>query len=199
MTPDNPENNPQDNPENNTQDNPENNPQPDILGIVHWRDFARGIITNLTPNQVYFYNQHTDDHDIINLVALDPKRFGTVCEQIISHIYNLGPRTSTQNDGTRNGKKIEIKTARYWVQTNDCKWQHLEPEHDYDCVLFALLDFHGWNVWCITKDVLMGECMNRGILTRQGEQGYMCNKNRILPYLTEIHNVHDLDNFLNLI
>ena len=60
--------------------------------------------------------------NILSLVELNNKAFGERIEQIIREIFKLGPRTSSQNDGTRNGKKIEIKSARYWARGDDCKW-----------------------------------------------------------------------------
>ena len=97
-----------------------------------------------------------------------------------------------------NGKKIEIKSARYWAGKDDCKWQHLEPEHDYEYVLFVLLDFDRFKIWCIKKSLLMGELRDKKIVTFQGKQGWWVAKSAILPYLTPINNVQDLDNFINL-
>lgn len=131
--------------------------------------------------------------EVIQLVDLESKPFGTESEKIIQEIFNLGPRTSSQNDGTRNGKKIEIKCARYWAGKDDCVWQHLEPEHDYEYAMFGLLDFTGWKIWTIKKSLLMGELRDKKIVTFQGKQGWWTRKSAILPYLTPIHSVEDLD------
>ena len=168
-----------------------------ILGVTNWRNYSRNIIDEYNLSQFDYYKQNTMDEDILTMVSLESKRFGSVSEKILCHIFNIGPRTSTQNDGTRNGKKLEIKAARRWAGKNDCKWQHLELEHDYEYVLFALLDFDGWKVWCINKTVLMGVCRDNNIVTEQGKQGWWCKKSEIQPYLTEIHNTSDLDNFLD--
>ena len=69
-------------------------------------------------------------------------------------------------------KKIEIKSARYRVGKDDCVWQHLEPDHDYEYAMFTLLDFHGWKVWGIKKTLLMGEMREKKIVTFQGKQGW---------------------------
>ena len=130
--------------------------------------------------------------EVLQLVELESKPFGIVSENIISEIFQLGARTSTQNDGTLNGKKIEIKSARYWSGKDDCIWQHLEPEHDYDYALFVILDFQGWKVWCIAKYVLMGEMREKKIVTFQGKQGWWTKKSNIIPYLTQIMTIADL-------
>jgi len=120
-------------------------------------------------------------------------------------------------------KKIEIKAARYWIggcgdggsgggggggsggggsggggggSGGDCCWQHFEPEHDYDYVLLALLDFHEWVLWAIPKSLLMGEMREKKIVTCQGKQGWWVKKSDILPYLTPIHSVTELDAFI---
>lgn len=134
--------------------------------------------------------------EVLQLVDLESKPFGSESEKILAEIFSMGPRTSSQNDGTRNNIKIEIKSARYWAGKDDCRWQHLEPGHDYQVALFALLDFHGWKIWCISKQQLMGELRDKKIVTFQGKQGWWATKSQLLPYLTPIHSVADLDSFL---
>jgi hypothetical protein len=144
--------------------------------------------------QLKYYEQNNSTPEVLQLVKLDSKPFGTTSEKILSEILNLGPRTSTQNDATFNNRKIEIKCARYWAGKNECIWQHLEPDHDYEYVLFGLLDFDKWKVWCITKEKLMGELKDKKIITYQGKQGWWTRKSMILPYLTEINSIEDLKN-----
>lgn len=134
--------------------------------------------------------------EVLQLVDLESKPFGSESEKIIQEIFQLGPRTSTQNDGTRNGKKIEIKSARYWAGKDDCVWQHLEPDHDYEYALFVLLDFQGWKVWGIKKSLLMGEMREKKIVTFQGKQGWWVRKSAVMQYLTPIKNISDLDVFI---
>jgi hypothetical protein len=134
--------------------------------------------------------------EVLQLVELNSKQFGSESEKIIKEIFNIGPRTMPQNDGTRNGKKIEIKSSRYWSGSDDCVWQHLEPEHDYDYVLFALLDFQGWKIWGIKKTILMGEMYDKKIVTFQGKQGLWVRKSAIVSYLTPIKTITELDTFI---
>lgn len=170
----------------------------DILCVNSWKDTEafKKIKDKLT--QIKYYKNNNSCDEVLQLVDLESKPFGTECEKIISELFNLDPRTSTQHDGTMNGKKIEIKSARYWAGKDDCKWQHLEPEHDYEYVLFVLLDFDRFKIWCIKKSLLMGELRDKKIVTFQGKQGWWVAKSAILPYLTPINNVQDLDNFINL-
>ena len=167
-----------------------------ILSANYWKNTAafQKIKNKLT--QIKYYKNNNSCEEVLQLVDLESKPFGSECEKILSELFELGPRTSTQNDGTRNGKKIEIKSARYWAGKDDCKWQHLEPDHDYEYALFVLLDFQGFKIWGITKSMLMGEMRDKKIVTFQGKQGWWLTKNEILPYLTPIKNISELDSFI---
>jgi len=167
-----------------------------VLSVEHWRNTNAFKSSKEKETQLGYYKRMNSCEEVLQLVALDSKPFGTICEKIISEIFNLGPRTSSQNDGTRLGKKIEIKTARYWNGKDDCVWQHLEPEHDYEFVLCVLLDFQGWKVWCIRKSLLMGELRDKKVVTYQGKQGWWVKKSAILSYLTPIHTMTELDAFI---
>jgi len=166
------------------------------LNVANWSKYFNDYKKHLTINQYDFYKKHTSDKTILELIGMDSKRRGSVCEKLICKIFDLNKRTSSQNDGVRKGKKIEIKTAGYWSGTNDCRWQHLEPDHDYEFVLFVLLDFHEFKIWCGKKTVLMGELREKKVVTHQAKQGWWCKKNSIISYLTEIKNIDELDKFL---
>ena len=168
----------------------------DILSANNWKNTKTFKSIKDKETQIKYYKRMNSCEEVLQLVDLESKPFGSESEKIIQEIFKLGPRTSSQNDGTRNGKKIEIKSARYWAGKDDCRWQHLEPEHDYEIALFALLDFQGWKVWGIKKSLLMGEMRDKKIVTFQGKQGWWVTKSEILPYLTTIKTISDLDAFI---
>jgi len=164
----------------------------DILSSNFWKNTKAFQSITSKETQIKYYKRNNASSEVLQLVELESKPFGCVSEKILAEILGLGPRTSSQNDGTFQGKKLEIKTARYWAGKDDCKWQHLEPEHDYDYAILVLLDFHGWKIWGISKASLMGELREKKIVTYQGKQGWWMTKSSSLPYLTEIHNQEDL-------
>jgi hypothetical protein len=168
----------------------------DILSAAHWKNTTTFQSIKEKETQIKYYKKMNSCEEVLQLVDLESKPFGSESEKIIQEIFKFGPRTSSQNDGTRNGKKIEIKSARYWDGKDDCIWQHLEPEHDYEYALFALLDFHGWRVWAIKKSLLMGELREKKIVNFQGKQGFWTRKSAILPYLTPIKSIAELDAFI---
>lgn len=142
--------------------------------------------------QASYYAKQGACPEVMSLVLLDSKPFGSAGEKMLQELFRLGPRTGSQNDGTRGGKKLEIKCARYWASTDDCRWQHLEPNHDYDAALLALLTFNGWATWFISKSRLMA-LRDKKIVSFQGLQGYWAKKSDLLPYLTAVHSVEELD------
>lgn len=133
-----------------------------------------------------YYESQGAAPEVLKLVALESKAFGSAAEEILKEIFGLGKRTSSQNDATYEGKKIEIKAARFWAGTQNCRWQHLEPDHDYEYVLFALLGFHEWNCWIVPKRVLMGELRDKKIVTFQGKQGWWATKSALEPWLIPV-------------
>jgi hypothetical protein len=167
-----------------------------ILSVAYWKNTNTFKAIKDKETQIKYYKKMNSSEEVLQLVDLESKPFGSESEKIIQEIFKLGPRTSTQNDGTRHGKKIEIKSARYWAGKDDCVWQHLEPEHDYEFAMLALLDFHGWKIWCIKKSQLMGELRDKKVVTFQGKQGWWTRKSAILPYLTAINSIEELDAFI---
>lgn len=168
----------------------------DILSASHWKTTKTFKSIKEKETQIKYYKRMNSCEEVLQLVDLESKPFGSESEKIIQEIFHIGPRTSSQNDGTRIGKKIEIKSARYWAGKDDCRWQHLEPEHDYEYVLFALLDFQGWKVWGVKKSLLMGELRDKKIVTYQGKQGWWVSKSDVESYLTPISSIEELDAFL---
>ena len=168
----------------------------DILSCNNWKNTITFKSIKEKETQKKYYKRMNASEEVLQLVDLESKKFGTESEKIISEIFKLGPRTSSQNDGTLNGKKIEIKSARYWGGKDECIWQHLEPGHDYEFALFVLLDFHGWKVWGIKKSLLMGEMREKNILVKQGKQGLWAKKSDILNFLKPIKSINDLNDFI---
>ena len=168
----------------------------DILSATYWKNTKTFKSIKKKETQIKYYKRMGSCDEVLQLVDLESKPFGSECEKLIQEIFQLDKRTSSQNDGTRNGKKIEIKSARYWAGKDECIWQHLEPDHDYEFALFVLLDFQGLKVWGINKTTLMTEMRDKKILTYQGKQGWWVRKSAIIEYLTSIKSIAELDDFI---
>ena len=132
---------------------------------------------------------------IVALAKLENRKFGAEVEKILKSYFGLLPPVSTQHDAlcspsNKPTAKIEIKSARYWANGNDCKWQHLEPNHDYDHVLFVLVDYQDIKVWHAKKSVLF----KHGLVTPQGKQGYWGIMTQLVAsgYLNRVRTKADL-------
>lgn len=141
------------------------------------------------------YRNNGSEQEIMKIVALENRKFGSVIEKLLREIYNLSMPESTKHDAIfvrfgRPNTKLEIKAARYWAGTKNCKWQHLEPDYDYTHILFVLVDFNRLRVWCANKTPLFEE----KILTPQGKQGYWGDMDTLLAsgHLTEVRNEAEL-------
>jgi hypothetical protein len=80
----------------------------DILLASNWKNTKAFKEIQDKETQIKYYKKNNSCDEVLQLVDLESKPFGSVSEKIICEIFELGPRTSTQNDGTKNGKKIEI-------------------------------------------------------------------------------------------
>ena len=172
---------------------------PSLLSVDHWKHSKAFTKNKRRDTQTKFYTDMNAAPEVIDIVSMDSKPFGSVSESILTEVFQMTPRISSQHDGVFEGHKCEIKCARYWAGKDECRWQHMEPEHDYDFAMLALLDFHGWNVWCITKAQLMGELREKKVVTFQGKQGCWTLKSAIMPYLTPIQGLECLRKFVSTI
>ena len=170
-----------------------------LLSVDHWKHTKSYANNERRETQTQYYVRMNAAPEVVELVNLDSKPFGSVSELILAELFQMAPRTSSQHDGIFQGHKCEIKCARYWAGKDDCRWQHLEPEHDYTFAMLALLDFHEWKVWCVTKTQLMGELREKKVVTFQGKQGWWMLKSAIMPYLTPIHGLECLRKFVSTI
>jgi hypothetical protein len=169
----------------------------DILSSDFWKGTKAFKQIEKTLTRREYYEKNGAPKEVLRLVEMESKEFGSFMEKLIREIFEMGPRTCSENDATLDNVKIEIKAARYWAGKNNCRWQHLEETHDFEYALFVLLDFHRLIVWGIPKNILFGRLRTEKIVTPQGKQGFWTTKNEVLPYLKEIDSIHMLKNQLH--
>ena len=170
-----------------------------LLSVNRWKHTKAFVNNTRRETQTQHYVRMNAAPEVVELVSLDSKPFGSVSELILTELFQMAPRTSSQHDGIFEGRKCEIKCARYWAGKDECRWQHLEPDHDYEFAMLALLDFHEWKVWCIQKAQLMGELREKKVVTFQGKQGWWTLKSAVMPYLTPIQGLECLRKFISAI
>lgn len=145
----------------------------------------KNSIINIKESQTEYYTRNKACPEVLKLVGLESKSFGMQMERIVREMFCLSKPINSQHDAILNDKKIEIKSARYWSSSTDCRWQHIEIDYDYDYVLFALVDFQDLHVWGMHKNKLKN-MIEMGILTPQGRQGYWTKMSLILPHLSVV-------------
>jgi len=171
----------------------------DVKDDIYFLNTKAFLTHEESESQYDFYKRHNSTDETLKLINNESKSFGSLMEKIISEIFCLEKRVNEQQDGLFDNKKIEIKSSRYWVNSNyDCKWQHIEPNHDFDICIFALVKFDCINCWAISKnDLFKKEMIEQKIISKQGKQGYWVKKSAIEKFLQPIKNKIDLQEFIN--
>jgi hypothetical protein len=146
---------------------------------------------NKNISQYDYYKIRGANETILELTKPEGKKFGTLMEKIIIEHLKLGNRTSTQNDGTHGDKKIEIKSSRYW-SNGTYKFQHIEPNHDFDILITALLKVDEIELRIIKKEDILPH------LKKQGQQGYFLYGDKTEQFCKIIKDQNDLINFIGV-
>jgi len=77
----------------------------DILSANFWKNTNTFKSIKDKETQIKYYKKMNSCDEVLQLVDLESKPFGSESEKIIQEIFKLGPRTSSQNDGTKKRKK----------------------------------------------------------------------------------------------
>ncbi|MBR52202.1 hypothetical protein CMK19_00360, partial [Candidatus Poribacteria bacterium] len=160
----------------------------DLLELNEYKELGSTI------SSYDYYQKRGAKKQILDIVKLENRKFGSFCEKLIRERLSLEKPLNSQHDAIYFEKKIEIKSARYWAGGTNCKWQHLEPEYDYEYILFVLVDFKEIAVWGGKKDDVFP------YLTKQGKQGYWVDKETLLSSGTvkKIQEEEDFKKFLGM-
>lgn len=140
-----------------------------------------------------FYRRNNASDEILSLVKLDNKRFGTIMENIITEYMGMKQPAHNITSYDRmfeNIFRVEIKSSRIWGRgrTSQFKWQHIMKDHDYDVLLLAGLDFTHIRLYAISKKKVM-ELYGKSMIKQQGRaegQGLWFSLSQIKPYITDV-------------
>lgn len=172
-----------------------------ITNIKNTREFNRN---DNTKSQLEHYEENGSPKEILKLVAMNPKKFGEKIQKIAMEILLLDRSDNSGYDARIDGRRIEIKSSRFWVNIRDFKWQHIMEEHTYDYLIFIGVNFTKFDVYIISKNRFL-ELKNitnsrgRYIVREQGgaeNQGLWANRNDIVQYLQEINTIEDFQKYI---
>jgi len=140
----------------------------------------KDLVSLAPPSLPVFYKLNGAPEDIISLVDLSNKRFGSVCEKLVTNLVN--GKTVPDSKGrsgwdmefpnSENPARFEIKSSRYWRSGKNSffKWQHVLPDHEWSHLLLCAIDFDKLRMFALSKPQFM-KLIADGKVTQQGGAG----------------------------
>jgi len=118
--------------------------------------------------------------DIVSLVAMGNKKFGSVMEKLSSNIFNCTNAPDKEGETGWDMEKgdachrIEHKASRLWGDKSKARsrlhhwtWQHILPDHEWAYLMCTGVDLQMIRYYIIAKPKFM-ELIKAGIVTQQG-------------------------------
>lgn len=172
----------------------------ELLKSLSWFKSKRKIKT-----QTDLYIENNSPKEIIELIKLGNKSFGSVMENITNEYFNMDKRTDTMHDFTKSGFKIELKSARFTVGALDFRWQHIDHIDHWDFLLLAAIEFEQIRYY-ICSNQTVNHLIKNGFITGQGKdkkpkQGYWFFYSKLKKfdeYFVEIESEKDLLKFIDI-
>ena len=158
------------------------------------------LVSSAPPSLAAFYRQNGSPEDIIKLVGLSNKRFGSVCEELVTNLVDgkqipdSKGRSGWDMEFTTNPTtppfRFEIKASRYWRSGKKSffKWQHVLPDHEWSHLLLCAIDFDRMRLFALSKHQFM-QLVTEGKITQQGGasgQGCWFELKKIIDVATEL-------------
>jgi hypothetical protein len=141
-----------------------------------------------------FYQKCGADDDILKIVGLNNRTFGTFIEEYVRENFGLEHRTCAENDANLSWLgKIEIKGARRGA-TGSYFFQHIQKDYDYDFIVTALLEPSG-DVVChiMKKEDILPHLKSQG---KNANQGYILYSNAVNTYGRRIYDIKAVEQFV---
>jgi len=136
----------------------------------------------IVPKSQYdLYKENKSDKNILKLVQMSNRRFGSVMEDIVCKKYGMKKaKTSIYDVVDKHGKRIEVKAGRISL-TGVYNFLHIE-DRDYDHFIFVIIKYNDILFYTISKQ----ELFDSGLLKRLGNQGFFCQYHKIQHLLLQI-------------
>lgn len=157
-----------------------------------WNFATTHTFNNITTKktQIEYYMSQKSSPEILKLVKLGNRQFGCCIEKIIREMLRMNTSKDTTCDGLFYNIRIEIKASRYWIGQSkpDFKWQHIEPNHKFDLIIFVAVMCQKIDLYVLSYNKVL-ELIQQNIIRKQGGgtgQGFWCSKKEIRPFLTKL-------------
>jgi len=158
------------------------------------------LVSMAPPSLTAFYRSNGAPEEIINLVGLSNKRFGSVCEELVTNLVG-GIRIPDSNGrsgwdmefpftGSQKNSRFEIKSSRYWRSGKHSffKWQHVLPDHEWSHLLLCAVDFDRMRLFALSKPQFMQLITDGKVIQQGGASGQGCwfELKKIIDVATEL-------------
>jgi len=142
----------------------------------------KALVSSSPPSLPAFYRANGAPEDIVSLVSLSNKRFGSVCEKLITNLVSGKPVPDSKGrsgwdmefpiHGLEITPRFEIKSSRYWRSGKQAffKWQHILADHEWSHLLLCAIDFDRLRMFALSKPQFM-DLIRVGKITQQGGAG----------------------------
>ena len=95
---------------------------------------------------------------------------GTAMEKFLAYVYDCVEKYVPSGADVRVYDTLaEVKTTSVW-KGGGGKWQHIEPDHEWEVLLLVRIDFHSIDVYLMCRDDFE-EAKDDGMVTEQGKSG----------------------------
>jgi len=146
------------------------------LNILNTVGKLATIVESTGLTQAAWYAKNGASSEMVSLVALGNKAFGSAMEHITCNIFKCEKVKDVQGetgwDLCRNDFHIELKSSRLWrvQQKTLWRWQHVLPDHEWSYLMCAGVDIDKIRYFIISKPQFM-DLISMGIVTQQGGAG----------------------------
>ena len=140
------------------------------LGKISTLMEAAGVTSSV------WYAQKGAPADIVSLVALGNKKFGSIMEHITCNLFDCtkvkDEEGKTGWDMNKNNSRFELKSSRFWRVQNKhfWRWQHILADHEWAYLMCAGVDFQQIRYFALSKPQFIN-LIELGIITQQGGAG----------------------------
>jgi hypothetical protein len=134
------------------------------------------VLESAPITQAALYAELGAAEEMVSLVGLGNKAFGSAMETITSNIFCCEKvkdvRGKTGWDLCVKDNHIELKSSRYWGRGENMvwRWQHVLPDHEWAYLMFAGIDIAQIRYFIVSKPQFM-RLISSGIVTQQGGGG----------------------------
>lgn len=168
----------------------------------------KDLLKKKTAKERYLDNGAPDY--IVKFLELESKTRGKAGEKYARHAFPLIKESDSTDydhkiDSQGTCLYVEQKTSTRWGEYGDFHFQHIEPNHGWNALLFLCIDYKETKFYMISRADFK-KALEEGLVTVQGKkvgettqsfQGYWTTFKKIKKYLTKIASVEDIKEFIN--